>query len=79
MLTITDNYTGSLPYPLEKLGNPTGLFFFDIETTGLSAKTSQLYLIGCLYTDGTQFQLHQWFAENYADEKLLLTTFRDYV
>ncbi|MBR6526483.1 MAG: ribonuclease H-like domain-containing protein [Lachnospiraceae bacterium] len=79
MLTITDNYTGSLPYPLEKLGDPTGLFFFDIETTGLSAKTSQLYLIGCLYTDGTHFQLHQWFAESYADEKLLLTTFRDYV
>ena len=79
MLTITDNYTGTLPYPLEKLGDPAGLFFFDIETTGLSAKTSQLYLIGCLYTDGTQFQLHQWFAESYADEKLLLTAFRDYV
>ena len=79
MLTITDNYTGSLPYSMDKLGNPTGLFFFDIETTGLSAKTSQLYLIGCLYTDGNHFQLHQWFAESYADEKLLLTTFRDYV
>lgn len=79
MLTITDNYTGSLPYSLEKLGNPTGLFFFDIETTGLSAKTSQLYLIGCLYTDGTNFCLHQWFAESYADEKHLLTAFRDYV
>ncbi len=79
MLTITDNYTGSLPYSLEKLGSPSGLFFFDIETTGLSAKTSQLYLIGCLYTDGTQFQLHQWFAESHTDEKLLLTTFRDYI
>ena len=79
MLTITDQYTGSLPYPIEKLGDPSGLFFFDIETTGLSAKTSQLYLIGCLYTDGTQFQMHQWFAESYSDEKILLTTFRDYV
>ena len=79
MLTITDQYTGTLPYPIEKLGSPSGLFFFDIETTGLSPKTSQLYLIGCLYTDGTHFQLHQWFAEGYADEKLLLQTFRDYV
>ncbi len=79
MLTITDTYTGTLPYSMDRLGELTGLFFFDIETTGLSAKTSQLYLIGCLYTDGTVFHLHQWFAESYADEKLLLETFRDYV
>lgn len=79
MLTITDNYSGQLPYPLAKLGNPSGLFFFDIETTGLSAKSSQLYLIGCLYTDGTRFQMYQWFAESFSDEKLLLTTFRDYI
>ncbi|MBP3701851.1 MAG: ribonuclease H-like domain-containing protein, partial [Lachnospiraceae bacterium] len=79
MLTITDHYTGILPYPKENLGNHSGLFFFDIETTGLSAKTSQLYLIGCLYTDGTDFELKQWFAESYTDEKLLLETFRDYV
>ena len=79
MLTMTDQYTGTLPYPLERLGSPDGLFFFDIETTGLSAKSSQLYLIGCLYTDGTQFQLHQWFAETPSDEKQLLTAFTKYV
>lgn len=79
MLTITDHYTGSLPYSYEKLGNPAGLLFFDIETTGLSAKTSQLYLIGCLFTDGTEFHLTQWFAESYRDEKLLIEAFQDYL
>lgn len=79
MLTITDDYTGSLPYSYEKLGSPAGLFFFDIETTGLSAKTSQLYLIGSLFTDGTSFHLRQWFAESQADEPVLLAAFRDYL
>lgn len=79
MLTITDHYTGTLPYPMEKLGESAGLLFFDIETTGLSAKTSQLYLIGCLFTDGTEFHLHQWFAERPADEPQVLTAFREYL
>lgn len=79
MRTITDAYTGTLPYSYEKLGNPAGLLFFDIETTGLSARTSQLYLIGCLFTDGASFRLHQWFAENAADEPAVLTAFHEYL
>lgn len=77
MLTITDRYTASLPYPYEKLGNPPGLLFFDIETTGLSARTSQLYLIGSLFTDGTVFYLRQWFAQEPSDEKAVLAAFRE--
>lgn len=79
MLTFTDKYTGTLPYPYEKLGNPPGLLFFDIETTGLSARTSQLYLIGSLFTDGTSFFLHQWFAQGPDDEPAVLTAFQDYL
>ncbi len=79
MLTVTDDYTASLPYPFEKLDQGGGLLFFDIETTGLSAKTSLLYLIGSLYTDGTSFHLIQWFSEGEEDEKKLLLAFREYV
>lgn len=79
MQTITDEYTGTLPYSYEKLGNPAGLLFFDIETTGLSARSSQLYLIGCLFTDGAVFRLHQWFAESASDEPAVLAAFREYL
>lgn len=79
MLTITDDYTAALPCPYEKAGGPGGLLFFDIETTGLSARTSQLYLIGCLYTDGSHFCLHQWFAENPSEEAAVLDAFHHYL
>lgn len=79
MLTITDEYTEALPYPYEKLGSPAGLLFFDIETTGLSARSSSLYLIGCLFTDNTSFRLRQWFAESPADERSVLAAFHEYL
>ncbi|MCI8401236.1 MAG: ribonuclease H-like domain-containing protein [Lachnospiraceae bacterium] len=79
MLKTADDYTGSLPYPYEKLGSPAGLLFFDIETTGLSARTSHLYLIGCLFTDGRTFHLKQWFATDPGEEKEVLTAFSDYL
>ncbi len=77
MLTITDRYAASLPYPYQKLGSPPGLLFFDIETTGFSARTSQLYLIGSLFTDGTVFHLQQWFAQEPSEEKEILAAFRE--
>ena len=53
----------------------TGALYFDIETTGLSAYDSQLYLIGCCRSDGEQFILTQWFAEELIDEPRLLHAF----
>ncbi len=79
MLTINDRYTSALPCSPAKLGSYDNLLFFDIETTGLSARTSQLYLIGCLCIQGSDFFFHQWFAEAPADEALLLDAFRDYL
>lgn len=79
MLITEDTYKGELPCPYERLGSPAGLLFFDIETTGLSARTSQLYLIGCLFTDGKQFWLRQWFAQAPADEKEVLLAFENYL
>ncbi len=60
----------------------TGNFcFFDIETTGLSAKISSLYLIGVLWPDSENGLLHtrQWFADDYISEAELLRAFRDFL
>lgn len=55
--------------------------FFDIETTGLSARASSLYLIGAMYYDSTvgQWQLIQWFADDYRSEKGILQAFLDFL
>lgn len=79
MLTFTKDYQDHFPCPMESFGSHSGYLFFDIETTGLSARTSHLYLIGCLYTDGHAFHLSQWFAESPSEEKEVLRTFSAYL
>lgn len=51
------------------------ILLFDIETTGLSASKSYLYLIGCSYYSEDGYQLIQWFAENPNEELELLKQF----
>lgn len=51
------------------------LLFFDIETTGFSADTSYLYLIGCIYYADNTFHLIQWFSENINEEEKIITSF----
>lgn len=62
-------------YPLERIGPLKELLFFDIETTGFSGDTSQLYLIGCTYHDGFGWKLIQWFADTRDSEGQLLEAF----
>ena len=74
---ITIKHPVDLPdtYPLERIGALRDLLFFDIETTGFSGDTSQLYLIGCTYHDGFGWKLVQWFEDTRESEAQLLTTF----
>ena len=51
--------------------------FFDIETTGFSPASCQLYLIGCLYKKDTDIIIEQFFAESPADEKDVLLHFME--
>lgn len=63
-------------------GTKTDTFcFFDIETTGLSAKISSLYLIGVLWYAPADKQIHtrQWFADDYISEKEILCTFTEFI
>ena len=64
-----NNSLSALPYSKNEI------CFFDIETTGLSPRISSVYLIGAVYFDGENFQLVQWFADDYVSEKNLLESF----
>ena len=48
---------------------------FDIETTGLSKKNHQIYLIGCAHRKGNEICVHQFFAENEDDQMQMLQSF----
>lgn len=57
---------------------PSGLLFFDIETTGLAARSSSLYLIGAISLQDGRWTATQWFAESPAEEKDVLEAFLEY-
>ena len=75
-----DNFI--IQYPLERIAPLDKLLFIDIETTGFTAKSSSLYLIGAAYFYSGCWHIKQWFAENYNDEQSVLNDFfsfaRDY-
>jgi len=52
---------------------------FDIETTGLSADTSYLYLIGAIYRTADGLTLSQWFCDEYSEEKEVLASFLSFL
>lgn len=66
-------------YPIENFCVPAQTLFLDIETTGLYAKSSVLYMIGCVYLNDEEGPAHwcsvQWFASNYDDEVSVLEEF----
>lgn len=69
-------------YPIENICVPEQTLFIDIETTGLYAKSSNLYMIGCAYLNGDDGPAHwrsiQWFAANYDDELDVLKEFAEF-
>lgn len=66
-------------YPFDKEYDMSRIAFFDIETTGFAAEASYLYLIGCAFYKDASFHLIQWFSEDIHEEKLLLSTFFDFL
>ena len=58
--------------------NPETCIYFDIETTGLKAETSHLYLIGyAVQKKPGSWEITQLFAEKTEDERYLLKAFSD--
>ncbi len=59
-------------YPLEQFAPLDEILFLDIETTGFSPVSSQLYLIGLIYFRDGKWELHQMMAESASEEEDLL-------
>ncbi|MBQ7774561.1 MAG: ribonuclease H-like domain-containing protein [Lachnospiraceae bacterium] len=64
-----------LEYPLEQTIPLDEALFIDIETTGFTARSSYLYLIGCAFYSADTWYIQQWFAESYEDETAVLEAF----
>ena len=78
MKIIDENLTQfQLNYPLETLCKCPleNILIMDIETTGFTARSSYLYLIGCVYFKDDTWHSRQWFCENYSEETDVLTEF----
>jgi uncharacterized protein YprB with RNaseH-like and TPR domain len=59
-------------YPLEKIAErKEDILFIDIETTGLSAKTSEIYLIGLAFYENELWHTVQFFADQGDEEDVL--------
>ena len=67
--------SGLNTYPLERIGRPEEILFLDIETTGFTARTSDLYMIGCIYYEENVWHLIQWMAESGNEEERILKEF----
>ena len=64
-----------LQYPIERLCAVEKVLFIDIETTGFTARSSNLYLIGCAYHAEDGWHVIQWMAENPSEQKDILVAF----
>ncbi len=53
--------------------------FYDIETTGLGRNSSFLYLIGAICYEEGCWQLYQWLAPDFREEKALLEVFSEFI
>ncbi len=68
----------SISYPLERLAPLERVLFMDIETTGFTARSSCLYLIGCAYYLNGKWHTIQWMAEKYDQEAHILRAFFEF-
>ncbi len=75
MKTINTKLNINTSYPLMDPFTWEDILFFDIETTGLSANTSYLYLIGCMYYRDNTWQATQWLADDMNSEVRILKAF----
>jgi len=65
---------------LELLDGPKeDIIFFDIETTGFSARSTALYLIGVIYYKNDTWNITQWFSENIQNEAIVLASFFEFI
>lgn len=79
MLKIEKTYERGDIYPIERRAGGCAPILFDIETTGLSAASSLIYLIGAMEIKKDRLVFRQWFAESPSDEKEVLESFLNFL
>lgn len=72
--SISLNLSGTMLQDVD----PASLLFFDIETTGFTADSSSLYLIGAITYQSTGWILTQWLAQTPEEEAQVLHTFLEF-
>ncbi|NLG05132.1 MAG: ribonuclease H-like domain-containing protein [Clostridia bacterium] len=65
-------------YPIDKMVDLEQTILFDIETTGFSAASTYLYMIGCGYFSHNQFHIIQWLCEHKEEESEILRQFFEF-
>ncbi|MCF0134723.1 MAG: ribonuclease H-like domain-containing protein [Blautia sp.] len=58
---------------------PSSPMYYDIETTGLSAEASYVYLIGAVQSEHEIYYLNQWFASSPEEEPDILSAFLSFI
>ncbi len=77
LILSEDHIINSLPGMLKC--SAEDIMFVDIETTGLSPKNSDIYLIGVGYYDSGNWHVCQFFAENASQEIEILKAFCKFI
>lgn len=75
MITRTSTVSLTLSGTMLQDCDPDSLLFFDIETTGFTADTSSLYLIGAITRQENGWILTQWLAQSEQEESSVLEAF----
>ncbi|SFA76226.1 hypothetical protein SAMN05216249_10234 [Acetitomaculum ruminis DSM 5522] len=78
MATLIKDLKINIQSPFLNANSSEKILFFDIETTGFSAKTSKLYLIGGIYRFMGNWKIIQFFLDSDENEKDLLYDFMSF-
>lgn len=79
MIVISKTFSVSQFYDFSQIAPLKDIVFLDIETTGLSAGSSSLYLIGAVYHQQMEWHIRQWFADSMAAEQEILESFFEFL
>lgn len=79
METITNRARTNNYLVLQDYYKPEDIIAFDIETTGFTAETTMLYLIGCAYYKDGEWFITQWFNNDGISEREILIQFFSFI
>lgn len=79
MSTILNNFYFNINNHFFKTATLEDTVFFDIETTGFSPTSCEVYLIGCAYKKDGVWKIIQFFSDDKSNEKEIITSFLSFI